>query len=151
MKRFKFSLQSVHDLRESRRQVAERELADANGELYRANAQLEEVVRSRQKALERYLLIYQSREIEVSMITAHTDFIGSLFRREREARAHILEVEAKIEQKRRAVTEALRDTETTAKLRDRQRQQHELEINRNEQITLDEIAVLSVARRRVNQ
>jgi len=151
MKRFKFSLQSVHDLRESRRQVAERELADANGELYRANAQLEEVVRSRQKALERYLLIYQSREIEVSMITAHTDFIGSLFRREREARAHILDVEAKIEQKRRAVTEALRDTETTAKLRDRQRQQHELEINRNEQITLDEIAVLSVARRRVNQ
>jgi len=151
MKRFKFSLQSVHDLRESRREVAERELADANGELYRAKAQLEEVVRSRQKALERYLLIYQSREIEVSMITAHTDFIGSLFRREREARAHILEVEAKIEQKRRVVTEALRDTETTAKLRDRQRQQHELEINRNEQTTLDEIAVMSVARRRVNQ
>jgi len=151
MKRFKFSLQTVHDLRESRQEAAERELANANSELYRANAQLEEVVRSRQKALERYLLMYQKNEIEVSMVAAHTDFIGSLFKREREAKAHIREVELRLEQKRQAVTEAMRETEATAKLRDRQRQNHQLEANRNEQAMLDEMAVLAVARRRVNK
>ena len=151
MKNFKFSLQTVHDLRESRQEAAERDLATANSELYRANAQLEEVVRSRQKALERYLLMYQSNQIEVSMVAAHTDFIGSLVKREREAKAHIREVEQRLEQKRQAVTEAMRDTETTAKLRERQRQSHQLEMNRNEQAMLDESAVLAVARRRVNE
>ena len=151
MKRFKFSLQTVHDLRESRQEAAERELATANSELYRANAQLQEVVRSRQKALERYMLLYQSREIEVSMIAAHTDFIGSLFQREREAKAHILEVEKRFETKRQAVTEAMRDTETTSKLRDHQRKNHELQSNRDEQSMLDEMAVMAVARRRVNE
>jgi flagellar export protein FliJ len=151
MKRFKFSLQTVHELRESRQEAAERDLANANSELYRANAQLEEVVRSRQKALERYLLMYQSREIEVSMVAAHTDFIGSLIRREREAKAHIREVELRLEAKRKAVTEAMRETETTANLRERQRQHYQLESNRNEQAMLDEMAVLAVARRRVNE
>jgi flagellar export protein FliJ len=151
MKRFKFSLQAVHDLRESRQETAERELANVNSELYRANAQLEEVVRSKQKALERYLLMYQANEIEVSMVAAHTDFIGSLFKREREAKAHIREVEMRLEEKRQAVTEAMRNTETTAKLRERQRQNHQQEINRNEQTMLDEMAVLAVARRRVNE
>jgi flagellar FliJ protein len=150
MKRFKFSLQTVHDLRASHQEAAERELATANSELYRANAQLEEVVRSRQKALERYLLMYQASEIEVSMVTAHTDFIGSLVQREREAKAHISDVERRLEQKRRAVTEAMRQTETTAKLRDHQRQNYLLEMNRNEQSMLDEMAVLAIARRRVN-
>ena len=151
MKSFKFSLQTVHDLRESRQEVAERDLATANSELYRANAQLEEVVRSRHKALERYLLMYQSNEIDVSMVAAHTDFIASLFKREREAKVHIREVEQRLEQKRQAVTEAMRETETTAKLRERQRQNHQLEMNRNEQAMLDESAVLAVARRRVNE
>jgi flagellar export protein FliJ len=150
MKRFKFSLQTVHDLRASRQEAAERDLAAANSELYRAKAQLEEVVRSRQKALERYLLMYHTREIEVSMVAAHTDFIASLFQREREAKAHILEVERRLELKRRDVTEAMRQTETTANLRDRQRQNHLLEMNRTEQAMLDEMAVLAVARRRVN-
>ena len=45
MKKFKFSLQTLHDLRESHQEKAERELAAANSELYRAKAQLEEVVR----------------------------------------------------------------------------------------------------------
>lgn len=149
MKKFKFTLQTVHDLRESRQEKAERELADVNSELYRATAQLEEVVRARQKALDRYLLLYQSRELDVSMIGAHTDFIGSLFKREREARIFITEVELRLEEKRRGVTEAMRNTETTAKLRDRQRELHQREANRHEQTMLDEMAVMAAARRQI--
>ncbi len=149
MKKFKFTLQAVHDLRESRRERAERELAEANSELYRANAQLEEVVRARQKALDRYMMLYQSRELDVSMIGAHTDFLGSLFLREREARTFIAEAELRLEEKRRGVTEAMRETETTAKLREHQRDLHRQESNRNEQTMLDEMAVMAAARRQL--
>jgi flagellar export protein FliJ len=149
MKKFKFTLQTVHDLRESRREKAERELADANSELYRANAQLEEVVRARQKALDRYMVLYQSNELDVSMIGAHTDFLGSLFKREQEARVFITEVEMRLEEKRRGVTEAMRETETTAKLRDRQREVHRKESNRHEQTMLDEMAAMAAARRQL--
>lgn len=149
MKKFKFTLQTVHDLRESLREKAERELADANSELYRANAQLEEVVRARQKALDRYMMLYQASELDVSMIGAHTDFLGSLFRREREARIFITEVELRLEEKRRSVTEAMRETETTAKLRERQRDLHRMESNRHEQTILDEMAAMAAARRQL--
>lgn len=149
MKKFKFTLQTVHDLRESRREKAERELADANSELYRANAQLDEVVRARQKALDRYMMLYRATELDVSMIGAHTDFLGSLLKRENEARSFITEVELRLEEKRRGVTEAMRDTETTAKLRERQRELHKQETNRHEQTMLDEMAVMAAARRQL--
>jgi len=149
VKQFKFKLQTVHDLRESRLEIAERELAVAMNDLYRAEAQLEEVMRARQKALNNYLEIYQYREIEVSTITSHTDFIGSLMNRERETRAQVAEFERRVAAKRQVVTEAMRATETTAKLRDRQKQRHTNEVNRHQQTSLDEMAVLAAARRRI--
>jgi len=150
MKQFKFKLQTVHDLRESRLDSAERELASAMSNLYHAEAQLREINRYRQKALERYLLLYQSREIQVAEITAHSDFISSLTNREQQARSYVAETERQVAGKRQLVTEAMRATETTGKLRDRQRQRHITEVNRNQQASLDEMAVLAVARRRIS-
>jgi flagellar export protein FliJ len=149
MKRFKFTLQTVHDLRESKRESAERDLTEAANEVYRAYRLLEEVIRARQRALDNYLLLYQTRELEITMVSAHTDFIGSLMQRERESRDYVVEVEKRLTSKRQALTEALRATKTTAKLRDKQRERHDLELGRNEQSMLDEMAVMSVARRMV--
>jgi len=151
MKRFKFSLQTVHDFREFRRDAAEREFAEAVDRLYRAKAQLEEVRRAHRAALDNYLLLYQSREIQATMISAHTDFIASLMRREREVLTQIAGIERHIETKRQAVTEALRATKTTAKLSERQRQRHDLDLARTEQTLLDEMAVAAMARRRLNR
>src|SRR5258708_3837864 len=110
MKRFKFSLQTVHDYREFRRDNAEREFATTLAQLYTAKAQLEEVQRAHRAALDNYLLMYQSRVIRATAASAHTDFIASLVRREREVRAQIIIIERDIETKRQAVTEALRAT-----------------------------------------
>lgn len=150
MKRFKFSLQTVHDFREFHRDSAEREFAAALAQLYTAKAQLEEVQRAHRAALDNYLLLYQVREIKATTATAHTDFIASLVRREREVRAQIVTIERLIETKRQAVTEALRATKTTAQLRDSQRERHELEVARTEQKVLDEMAVASMARRQLH-
>jgi len=151
MKRFKFSLQTVHDFREFRRDAAEREFAAALAQLYAAKAQLEEVQRAHRAALDNYLLLYQAREIKATTASAHTDFIASLVRREREVRGQIVIIERHIETKRQAVTEALRATRTTAQLRERQRERHELEVARTEQNLLDEMAVASIARRQLHR
>lgn len=151
MKRFKFSLQTVHDYREFRRDAAEREFADAIAQLHGAKALLEEVRRARRLALDNYLLMYQSREIEARMIGAHTDFITSLSHRERAVLAQIAVIEKRIESKRQAVTAALRATKTTGQLRDQQRRNHELDASRTEQNQLDEMAVAAIARRRLHQ
>ena len=150
MKRFKISLQTVHDFREFRRDTAEREFAVAAAQLTGAKAQLQEVERAHRAALDNYLVLYQSREIEARMIGAHTDFISSLIRRERELRTQIVAIERHIETKRLALTEALRATKTTAKLRERQLQSHDLDVARKDQTLLDEMAVATMARLRIN-
>lgn len=150
MKRFKFSLQTVHDFREFRRTNAEREFAEATAQLQGLKAQIEELRRLHRAALDKCLLLYQSREIEASLIAAHADFINSLVQRERELRQQMAATERHLEVKRQALTEALRATKTTAKLRERHLDRHDLELARNEQNLLDEMAVATVARRRAN-
>src|SRR5262249_1369699 len=111
--------------------------------------QLEELRRIYRSSLDRYLLLYQSREIEASMITAHSDFIASLVLRERELRDQLLSLEREVEEKRQALTEAMRETKTTSRLRERHRERYDLEIARKEQNLLDEMAVATNARRRI--
>lgn len=147
MKRFQFSLQAVHNVREMRRDAAERALAAAAAELKGAQAQLETVLRRRQLAMDNYLLLHQSKETEAAIFASHTDYLGSLFLLERQARAVSLQIEQEIAGKRQALTEASRQTETTAKLRERQRRQHHLEIAQHEQKVLDEMAIVAAARR----
>ena len=149
MKRFKFTLQSVHEIREFRRETAERAFAAAASLLSQTRRQLEECRRIYHSSLDRYLLIYQSREIEANMITAHTDFLASLLQRERELREQITELERQVEAKRQTLTEAMRETKTTGRLRERHRERHDLEIARKEQSLLDEMAVVSNARQRL--
>ena len=151
MKRFKFSLQTVHDFREFRRDAAEREFAEALDHLYRAQSQLEEVKRAHRTATDNYLLLYQSREIQATMVASHTDFIASLMRREHEVINQIAGLEKQLETKRHAVTEAMRATKTTAQLSDRQRERHDVDVARMEQTLSDEMAVAAMTRRRINR
>jgi flagellar export protein FliJ len=147
MKPFKFSLQTVHNFRETRRDAAEREFGQANAQLHGVKGQLAEVQTAHRVALDNYLLLYKSKDIEVAVVSAHTDYIAFLVRREREVRNYIVIVEREVETKRLALTEALRDTKATAKLRERQHERHQLDAARTEQTLLDEMAVASIARR----
>ena len=147
MKRFTFSLQTVHNVREIRRDAAERALAAVAAELQGAQGQLESVLRQRQLAMAKYLLILQSQEIDAVTFASHTDYIGSLVLLERQARVMIRHVEEKITVKRKVLIEASRQTETTANLRERQRERHHLESAQHEQKMLDEMAVVASTRR----
>jgi flagellar export protein FliJ len=147
MKRFTFSLQTVHNVREIRRDAAERALAAVAAELQGAQGQLERVLRQRQFAMDKYLLILQSQEIDAVTFASHTDYIGSLVLLERQARVMINQVEERINVKRKVLIEASRQTKTTANLRERQRERHHLESAQHEQKMLDEMAVVASTRR----
>jgi flagellar export protein FliJ len=147
MKRFHFSLQAVHNLREMRRDAAERELAALVAEHHEAQVQLQAGLRRREAAMENYLVLHHSAEIQAVTFATHTNYIDSLFQLERQSRATILQLEERIATKRVDLTEASRQTETTANLRDRQRARHYQEGARLEQNLLDEMAVAGAARR----
>jgi flagellar export protein FliJ len=147
MKRFHFSLEVVHNVREMRRDAAERAMAVVAAELQGAHSQLERVLRQRQSAMAGYLLLHQSTEIEAAHFASHTDYLGSLILHERQARNMILQVEEKLVVKRKALIEASRQTKTTTNIRERQRERHYLEIAQHEQKVLDEMAVASATRR----
>ena len=147
MKRFQFSLQTVHNVREIRRDEAERALAAVAAELQGAQVQLEAVQRRRQIAMDNYLRLQQSNIAEATVFASHTDYIGSLFLLERQSRAMILQVEQRFASKQQLLTEASRQTETTANLRERQRERHHLESAQDEQKVLDEMAVIASSRR----
>ena len=147
MKRFQFSLQAVHNVREIRRDTAECALAVVAKELQGAQAQLATVLHRQRSAMDKYLLLHQSTEIEAATFASHTDYIGSLFLLERHARAMILQVEERVTVKRKVLTEASRQTETTANLRERQRERHHLESAQHEQKMLDEMATVAATRR----
>ena len=150
MKRFKFSLQAVHLVRESKCDTAERELVFATRELGRAHDELSDVLRQRQAAVDAYLALHQAQPVQAPTMAAHMDYIGALLERERQARKAISNHERNVAAKREALIEASRQAETTANLRERQRERYQQEVARDEQKMLDELAVSAVARRLSN-
>ncbi|HET6975115.1 MAG TPA: flagellar export protein FliJ [Pyrinomonadaceae bacterium] len=151
MKRFEFSLQAVHNVREIKREAAERELVLATRELSRANEQLQEVLQHRESAVNEYLALHQSEEVHAHTIATHMDYIGSLLENERFARSVIRNLEKNVDVRRGELTEASRQSETTANLRERQRDRYRQELAREEQKILDEMAVIAVTRKLVTE
>lgn len=146
MKRFKYSLQAVHDVREIRRDHAEIQVATVQSELDQTALLLEAIIEARVRATEEFRSFHNSNKMESSIAAAHSEYVNSLILRERELRERIVEIESRVAVKRQALTERSRDAEVTAKIRERQRMRHQLEAARSEQKNLDEMAVASMSR-----
>ncbi len=151
MKRFRFSLQTVHDLREERRDVAEAELARAAAELRQARKQLEAVKRARAIAEENYFVQLAPGALDPRDMEFRVAYLRALDARERDALVRIVQIERRHEEQRRATAEAARDAEATSSLRDRQRARHNEEAARVAQNALDEMATLAAARLLVSE
>lgn len=147
MKRFRFQLQTVHNMRETHRDEAERNLAEAAAQVSAAAASLDEAERLLTIAAETYAAMLQSGVLDAHEASLRASYLLTLTERRRDARARLALVERERETRRLAVVEASRAAETTAQLRARQRARHDFEAARDEQNTLDEIAISASARR----
>lgn len=147
MKRFRFSLEAVHNVREVSRDVAERALSEAGAAASAAATKLDDETRTRDEAVGAYVGSLDGDTLDTRDLALRADYLVTLSRRMADSRERLAQLEREREQKRAAVAEASRAAEVTNKLRERQRARHKLEAARHEQNDLDEMASVAAARR----
>ncbi|HYE73991.1 MAG TPA: flagellar export protein FliJ [Blastocatellia bacterium] len=148
MKRFKFSLQTLHELRERAREEAESKLSQAHAKVAQAEAALEQAQLARNLALENNAHYLSSGQINSHEVAMRADYIAVLDRRIAEAWQQLNQAQIEREARMREAVKAAMAAEATAKLREKHRARHESEVARTEQEWLDELATLASARRR---
>lgn len=151
MKRFRFSLQTVHDVRSTARDEAERRLASANADVAKANDSVMETRNIRDREADALVVKYRTGDLDPRETALRFGYLEALSRQEAEARDRLIALERTRDRVREATTLAARDAEVTAKLRDRHLARHRAETARVEQVSLDELVVIAAARRRAEE
>lgn len=146
MKKFKFSLQTVHELRESKRDQELSKLAELQNALAQITEELEQAERERHEATENYANKIQAGELLSFEIALMLDYLRSLATREQAARARLEQARQACLSQSRNVAEASREVKVTSALRERHHARHLLEMNRAEQTALDEMVSINFAR-----
>jgi flagellar export protein FliJ len=149
MKRFSFTLETVHNLRERARQEAEAELARASGAVMRAAEELAEARRKREQAMDDYVQTFLDGRLSFPETTLRAGYLVVLAERIAEAERQLTERERECEAARQKLVTVTAAAEATAKLRDHQFARHRAALEREEQQQLDEIAMLKAARQRM--
>lgn len=144
MKRFKFRLQTVHNLREQRRDEAEQALLQAAAEVTAGEAALDELLRQRAAAESK--MARATGQIYADELALQLDYLGFLGQRERDLRQRLAELEQKREAVRARAVQAARDAEVTSQLKQRQQERYAAEVALAEQNFLDEMATNIVRR-----
>ncbi len=149
MKKFRFSLQTVHDLRASARDKAERELARATAEVAHAEAAVDQARHMRNREADALASAYGTGTIDPREVAYRFGYLELLAKHEIQARERLTSLERARERVRENVASAARDAEVTNKLRDRHLARHRAEAIRAEQVNLDELVMLVGARRQM--
>lgn len=144
MKKFRFSLQTVHNLRESRRDEAERGLAHAASAVTAAVAALEAIQKLRGELEEQ--ISKSTGPLCIADLSLRMNYLDALSRREAEAKTHLARLEQERDRHREDALAAARDAEVTEQLRARRHARHVEEHARLEQDQLDEMAIACVRR-----
>jgi flagellar export protein FliJ len=148
MKKFKFSLETVHNVREMRQEKEKLRLSELQAEAAKAADQIRQIENLRFESLENYARRLNSGE-QVSAIEMelNSNHFASLNRLQ-------IEAETKLEQKKQqcrrqgeTVAAAMREVKITDRLRETQKARHQLEFSRQEQNNLDELISANFARK----
>ena len=147
MKRFKFSLQTLHDLREQEREDAERAFAQAATEVAAAAAHIEALRNTINQAITAYAANLQTKAPNAHEAKMHTEYIATLDNRLVAARAHHAACERHRETKLHELVKASAAAEATAKLRAQYYARYVAELAREDQNLMDELATIATVRR----
>lgn len=146
MKKFAFSLQTVHQLRDQRREQEELKFASLNQSLNEVNSELVQIEENRRQATKFYADKMQKNELDAFEIGLAMDYLRALSVRESDARARVAQAQTKCQEQSQVLNLAMQAVKATEKLRSQARQKFELEVSRQEQSELDELTVLKFAR-----
>ena len=148
MKKFKFTLQTVHNVREMRREKEELVLAEMQTEVNRAIAYLSELERTRLEAIENYTRKLKQGEVMNPLeMELNTNHLRSLDLTVRKAQAEVEQKQREFSAQSKVVAAAGRAVKVTERLRENQQSRHQTEHERREQIAIDDLVSANFARR----
>lgn len=148
MKKFKFTLEAVHNVREMRQEREEMILSELQAEVNRAAARVEEMEKARHEAIENYAKKLKKGEpINPFEMQLNTNHLNSLDRSIREAYAAVEEKKQTCARQSQIVAAAGRDVKITERLRENQQSRYRVELERSEQTALDELVSANYARK----
>lgn len=148
MKKFTFKLETVHKVREIRREKESVILSGLHAEAEKAAERVANIESMRHEAIENYTRrLTSGQQLNATEMELSSNHFASLNRLQKDA-------EAVLAQKRQAclrqiglVTEAMREVKVTDNLRETQRERYKQEFDRQEQNGVDELVSATFARR----
>lgn len=147
MKKFKFTLQTVHGVRESRQEKEQLILSQLQAETSLALEEIFEIENKRRVALDTYSRRLECGEqIDPLEMELSAKYLVSLDAIEREKRQILAQKKQACARQSAVVAAAAQAVQATAKIRETQRSRHNLELARSEQIALDEMVSVKFAR-----
>jgi flagellar export protein FliJ len=147
MKRFKFSLQTLHDLREQEREDAEHALGQATAAVVEATAKIESLLEAIKQAVAAHAVQMRTKTPDPREAQMHNEYIAALERRLGEARLTHATLERNRLMKLQEFVKASAAAEATAKLREQYYARYVSELAREEQNLMDELATIATVRR----
>jgi len=144
MKKFSFRLERVLDTRKIKEKQKQRETAVAIRLFETENEQLQEMEEKKQTAIA-ILKKMQKQEFNPGVLTLlHTTLDGQTWRcQQQQERVKIARV--KLDQSRKSLMQARRSTKVVEKLRERRHKEYVQKVEKIEQKTIDEVAVIKYA------
>lgn len=150
MKKFAFTLQSVHKVREFRKEKELNILSELQAQVESATMRVAEIERQRLEAMSRYAERLNAREsISPLEMELNSNHFASLNRLQQEAEAVLVMKRQECSRQAGVVAAAAREVKVTDRLREIQKEKHRLEADRAEQNGIDELVSANFARRSV--
>jgi flagellar export protein FliJ len=144
MKRFKFELESVLQVRQESHEAAKVELSNAAAAVDAARVQLESLQDVR-KAQESKLRT-NATLADPNALFLHSAYLDALSRRERQQTEKLMHLEEERLSRQTAAIEAAQEAQVIEKIRERQYRMHRQSVLQHEQAELDEAAILAFGR-----
>ena len=139
MKKFKFRLQVVLDLRENELEQRQMEAAKSLAALRKQEGELQDIINSQNLNHEQMLALYDSESLDIQQIEAHRDYSLKLVVDENNKKRIIANTKILLEKKQNEVKEAYKKVEILKKLKEKQEKEYYKEFLDSEIKEIDDI------------
>lgn len=146
MKGFKFKLQSVLDARQKKFEDSQLEFAKAKNRLHRENLVMSNLLRTFDETILGLEEVLKKGDIDNTIVFAHQNYLHKIKEDIINQKKVIETAEKELEEKNRLMLEALKAKKVMEKLKEKALNEFKENFERQEMITIDEIATCRYAR-----
>lgn len=145
MRKFTFTLESVLQVKYRLEERVRAELADTQSRLVEAQQALRRLSQEKGRHQKEMARIQQGA-LDIGSLLLAQDYLAQLNRRIQDQQEVIAQIEAELDRKREELVEAQRERKSLEILKDKQWQEYQKAVQREEQLFLDEVAAIRYGR-----